>query len=69
MLVVDLVDANGRDADRGGDGVAEDGGAGGAFVGVDQLAWQELVPEEGLPVGEVGVGEAGIGGGVEPAVF
>lgn len=64
--VVDLVDADGGDAYGGGDGVAEEGGARGALVGVDELAGQDLVPEEGLAVGEVGVREAGVGGGVVP---
>ena len=64
--VVDLVDADGGEADRRGDLVPEDGGAGGADIGIDELAGDDLVAVEGLSVGEVGVGGAGVGGCIEP---
>jgi len=64
--VVDFVDADRGEADRGGDFVAEDCGCCVAEVGVDKLARDDAVPEEGLAVGEVGVGLTGVGGGVQP---
>ena len=64
--VVALVYADGRDADWSGDFVAEDGGAGGARVGVDELAGDYAVSEESLAVREVRVGLAGVGGSVVP---
>ena len=66
LRVVDLVDADGGEADGRGDFVPEDCGAAGADVGVDELAGDDLVAVEGLSVGEVGVGGAGVGGCVEP---
>lgn len=57
MRVVDLVDANGSDSERGRNLMAKDLGARGALVGVDQLARHDLVPEEGLTVCEMGMGE------------
>lgn len=37
-----------------------------AEVGIDELTGDDLVPVEGLTVGEVGVRLAGVGGGVVP---
>lgn len=51
---------------EGGVHTAEDSGGCGARVGVDELAGDDAVPEEGLPVCEVRVRLAGVGGGVEP---
>lgn len=65
--VVDLVDADGGEPDGCGDGVSEDGCAGVAVVGVDELVGDYAVAVEGLAVCEVCVGLAGVGGGVEPA--
>lgn len=65
--MVDLVDTDRGEADRGGDFVPEDGGRGVADVGVDELAGDDAVAEEGLAVGEVGVGHTGVGGGIVPA--
>lgn len=67
--MVDLVDADGREADGRGDGVVEDRGSCVAVVGVDELVGDYAVPEEGLPVDEVCVGLACVGGGVVPAAF
>lgn len=64
--VVDLVDADGSEADGSGDFVPKDRGRGVSDVGVNELARDDAVAEEGLAVGEVGVGQAGIGGGVVP---
>lgn len=67
--VVDLVDADGREADGRGDLVAEDFRLGVALVGVAQHARDDAVAVEGLAVREVGAGGAGVGGGVVPAAF
>lgn len=53
--MVDFVYADGGEADGCGDGVAEDGCAGVALVGVDELVWDYAVSVEGLAVCEVGV--------------
>ena len=65
--VIDLVDADRREPDRGGAPVPKDGGRRVSQVGVDELMGDYPVAEEGLPVRDVGVGEPGIGGGVVPA--
>ena len=66
--VVNFVDADRGEANRGGDFVPEDGGCRVAQVGVDELAGDDAVSVEGLAVGEVCVGLAGVGGGVEPVM-
>lgn len=57
VRVVDFVDADWCEAYRGGDFVPEDCGGGVAEVGVDELAGDDAMPEEGL---------AGIGGCIQP---
>lgn len=64
--MVDIVGADGGEADGGEDFVAGDGGAGGAGAGVDELVG---VVGEGLAVGEVGVGLARVRGGVVPSAW
>lgn len=56
--MVDLVDTDGREADRGGDLVAEERGGGVAAVSVDELLGDDAVPGEGGAVGGVRLGEA-----------
>jgi hypothetical protein len=53
--MVDFVYADWGEADGSVDFVAEDGGAGVAFVGVDEHAWDDAVTVEGLSVCGVGV--------------
>lgn len=69
VWVVDLVDADGREANGRGDLVAPDLGAGVALVGVAEHAWDDAVAVEGLAVGEVRGAAAGVGGGIVPAAF
>lgn len=49
--------------------VSENGGAGVAEVGVDELTGDDLMAVECLAVSEVGVGLAGVRGGVEPMKY
>ena len=65
--MVDLVDADGREADGCCEAVAEESAGGVALVGVDELAGDQAVAVEGLAVGEVGVGLTCVGRGVQPA--
>ena len=46
--------------------MAEDGGAGISEVGVDELAGNDAMAEEGLSICEVSIGKAGVGGGIVP---
>lgn len=66
VLVVDFVNADWCKAYGRGDFVAKDCGRGVAEVGVDELAGDDAMPEEGLAVGEVSVRLAGIGGCIQP---
>lgn len=49
-MVVDLVDANGREADRSADLVPEDHGFCVSSVRVDEHVRDDSVPVEGLPI-------------------
>ena len=40
-----------------------------ALVGIDEHAWDEAVPVEGLPVYSMRMRLTGIGGGVKPATL
>ena len=65
--MVYFVDADWSKTNWGRDFVAEDGDACVAEIGVDELARDDAVTEEGLAVGEMGVGLSSVGGGIVPA--
>lgn len=58
--MIDLVDADGRKADRGGDLAAKQRCGGVAVVRVDELLGDDAVAIEGVAVGVMGGGLAGV---------
>jgi hypothetical protein len=49
--------------------MAKDGGCSVSLVSVDEHAWDDAVPVEGLTVDRVCVGLTRVGGGIEPPIL
>ena len=64
--VIDLVNADRGETDRGRHFMAEDSGRGVTEISIDELPGDDTVAEEGLSIGEVGIGLTGIGGSIIP---